>query len=296
MMRMMLALTLAVLCTAAERPDLAARVVHPDPAKYRHITAVHGGAGAMDYGTMIGADVLETNLIFLHRGVIYPKSGIGAHFHNECEEMYVILDGPAEFTVDGRTSVLTGPSGAPTRAGHSHGIYNPGDKPIQWLNINVGMTKAYDTFNLNDTRVGAPIDAVPTFMTLRLDRSLLKPVEKMRNGAGIVQYRRALGPSVFATAWSYVDHVLIPAKASIGPIAQADMSEVYYVLGGEGSVTIEDQTAPLRTGDAIAIKLGERNAFAATGGAPLEMMVIGVARDLAAKRAFAAIDNPARRN
>ena len=48
---------------------------------------------------------LDTNLFFLHRGFIAPKSGIGAHFHNQCEEMFVIFDGEAQFTVDGRTSV-----------------------------------------------------------------------------------------------------------------------------------------------------------------------------------------------
>ena len=28
--------------------------------------------------------------------------------------------------------------------GHSHGIYNPTDKPVQWMNINVDATKAYE--------------------------------------------------------------------------------------------------------------------------------------------------------
>ena len=62
----------------------------------------------MDFRAMLGADALDTNLIFFHRGVIAPKSGIGEHFHNKCEEMFVILDGEAQFTVDGRTSLLSG--------------------------------------------------------------------------------------------------------------------------------------------------------------------------------------------
>ncbi len=62
---------------------------------------------------------LGTNLFFLHRGIIPPGGGIGAHFHNHCEEMFVILDGESQFTVDGRTSLLKGPAGAPTRLGRS---------------------------------------------------------------------------------------------------------------------------------------------------------------------------------
>jgi quercetin dioxygenase-like cupin family protein len=53
--------------------------------------------------------IAHTDPIFLHRGVIQPRSGIGQHFHNDCEEMFVILDGEAELTIDGRTSLIHQP-------------------------------------------------------------------------------------------------------------------------------------------------------------------------------------------
>src|SRR5690606_3052348 len=155
----------------AAAPSLSQRIAKTDPTKYRQATSVHGGAGAMKFGSLLGTDALDTNFIFLHRGELQPGGGIGAHFHNDCEEMFVILDGEAQFTIDGRTSVRTGPAGAPTRAGHSHGIYTATDKPVQWMNINVGTTKVYDACDLGDPRVGAPLDPIPTVMTLRLDRS-----------------------------------------------------------------------------------------------------------------------------
>src|SRR5271154_6466030 len=164
----------AAVPTAAQ--PLSQRIGHSDPAHRQHLAAVHDGAGSMDFGPILGASALSTNLIFVHRGVIQPHSGIGEHFHNRCEEMFVILDGEAQFTIDGRTSVLRGPAGAPDRMGHAHAIYNATDQPVQWLNINVGLTKIYDTFNLSDARVGVPIDAVPQFISMHLDRSLLKPV------------------------------------------------------------------------------------------------------------------------
>ena len=274
---------------------LAQRIVHTDPTKYRNGKAVHGGAGSMDFGTLLGADALDTNFIFLHRGVIHPKSGIGAHFHNEVEEMFVILDGEAQFTIDGRTSVLKAPAGAPTVAGHSHAIYNHTDKPIQWVNINVGMAKIYDAFDLGDPREGVALDPIPTFMTLRLDRDRLRPQTNFRGGTGTVQYRQALGPSVFRTTWSYMDHILIPPGASVGPDAQADMSEVYYVLGGEGTMTLNGQSAPIKTWDAIPVRLGETKGLRNTGTQPLELMVIGVARNQETKRAYVQATFPRRR-
>src|SRR3954470_1782644 len=184
---------------AANPPRLALsdRIAHTDPARYRSAPSVHGGAGTLDFFALFNADVIDANLQFLHRGVIRPKSGIGQHFHNYCEEMFVILDGEAQFTIDGRTSTLKGPAGAPSRMGHSHAIYNATDKPVQWLNINVASFRGiYDNFDLGDDRVGAALDAAPQFISMQLDRARLQPVAAMQGGNGTVQYRRALPPAV----------------------------------------------------------------------------------------------------
>jgi mannose-6-phosphate isomerase-like protein (cupin superfamily) len=82
---------------------------------------------------------LQVMNYFVHRGILKQKSSLGNHFHNNCEEMYVILDGEAQFTVDGRTSQLKAPLGAPCRLSHSHALYNPTDGPVQFLNIDVSM-------------------------------------------------------------------------------------------------------------------------------------------------------------
>jgi hypothetical protein len=97
------------------REPLAQRIVHTDASKYRSAKGVHGGAGQLDYMGLLDSHSLDTNLYFLHRGILQPKSGIGHHFHNQCEEMFVIFDGEAQFTIDGRTSLLKGPAGAPCR-------------------------------------------------------------------------------------------------------------------------------------------------------------------------------------
>jgi len=68
--------------------------------------AVHGGAGEIGFETRLDAESLNTNLIFVHRGILAPKGGIGHHYHNQMEEMFVILDNEAQFTIDGRTAAL----------------------------------------------------------------------------------------------------------------------------------------------------------------------------------------------
>ncbi|HEY1877818.1 MAG TPA: cupin domain-containing protein [Rhizomicrobium sp.] len=283
-----LLLTAATVPTQLQAQALASRITHYDLNKTANSKAVHDGAGSMNFGPLMTDKTLSTDLIFLHRGVLHAHSGIGQHFHNHCEEMFVVFDGEAEFTINGRTSLLTGTVGAPDRMGSSHAIYNPTDHDVEWMNINVGTSKVYDAFNLGDDRVGAPKDKIPQFVTMHLDKALLKPTAVQG-----VSRRRALGPSVFYTPWAYVDHVLVQPGATLPQTRYADMSEAYYVISGDGSVTLNGESVAVKKGDAIPVDLNQAKSFKG-GSAPLELMIIGVARNMAAKNAYAA--NPDNEN
>jgi mannose-6-phosphate isomerase-like protein (cupin superfamily) len=161
--------------------------------------------------------------------------------------------------------------------GHSHAIYNPSDKPVEFMNINVAQIKGhYDAFNLDDARVGAPKDAIPTFMTMHLDKKLLRPMANYRGGQGTVQYRRALDGDVFLTNWAYVDHLLIPPGGSEGQHYHKGVEEIYYVLNGDGQVQVNAETAAIHKGDGVPIRFNEAHSIVNNGSADLELMIVGI--------------------
>jgi mannose-6-phosphate isomerase-like protein (cupin superfamily) len=292
--RLLAPLAVAVIATAplaGQGPaSLADRIAHTDPAQFQQRASVHQGAGPMAYMGLFNSSTFQTNLNFLHRGVIPPGGGIGHHFHNASEEIFLIFNGEAEFTINGRTSRLRGPVGVPVVMGNSHAIYNPTNENLQWMNISVSALKGEaGAFDLDDPRVGVELDPIPVFMTMPLERERLRPVQNMHGGQGTVQYRRALQPTVFRTPWAYVDHMLVEPGASIGAHRHRAVTEFYYVMAGSGTVAISTgggggeggwETAPIRMGDAIPIHLNESHSFENTGNQPLEFLVVGVARDM----------------
>ena len=270
-----LLLTITALNTFSQ--SLNKRVVHNNPTNYRQLNAVHAGAGQMKFTGLFGSQALATNLLYLHAGEIPDKAGIGQHFHHTIEEMYVIFDGEAEYTVNGRTSKIKGPALVPCKMGDAHAVYNSSGKTLKWMNFGVSTTKGRgDNFDLGDTRVGAPLDPIPQFVSGQLKRELLKPNSTAYPGNGVL-YRRIFGPDIFSTMWDHVDHVIIPAGTTAGPRKMEGFEEVYYVVKGSGTFTVNSDSASIKADDAFYGSLSEALMIANRGNEDLELLVVGVA-------------------
>lgn len=251
------------------------RIVHNNPANYRPLSAVHAGAGQMKFTGLLGSQLLAANLLYLHAGEIPDKAGIGQHFHHTIEEMYVILDGEAEFTINGRTSKIKGPAVVPCKLGNAHGVYNSSGKTLRWLNFGVSTVKGRgDNFDLGDNLVGAKLDPIPQFVSGQLKRESMRSNANAYPGANIL-YKRIFSPDIFSTTWDHVDHVIITAGTT-GSRKMDGFEEIYYVIKGNGKVLFNSDSATVQADDAFYGLSGETIKFSGNDKEDLELLVIGI--------------------
>jgi len=232
------------------------RIGHTDPDRFHESKNCHHGAGTIYYMSLW--DEFETHWMFIHRGVMPPGTGIGHHFHDNCEEMYVILSNAARFTHNGNTADLTAGAMVPCCMGESHGIYNHTDYGTQYINLGVaGADGKYDCRNLNDSLEDAlpgPTDRLPV-RYIDLSKLMISG-GPAHDGKGKLDFRRIWSHETFKTNWGFIDHILLPPDTSIGYHKHETVEECYMILSGKGRMTVDDETVEVFAGDAIPNRLG----------------------------------------
>ena len=251
-----------------------------DPSKYMNAKFPHGGAGTVRYMELTPGELFTSQFLFLHRGIMDPKSSLGEHVHRRMEEMYFVLDGSvAQFTVNGRTSELAGPCMALCPMGASHGIYNPNDKPFELMNIGIAYeNRKYDAVDLgkqNDLS-NATLESPPRFLWSVLDTRLMHEMPSLYNGKGKMLYRRVWDTDSFRTNCVFVNHYLLPSGSSIGYHKHEIMEEVYYIFKGTGKATVDGKTISVKAGDAISVLLNGSHGLENDSNGDLEVISIAV--------------------
>jgi mannose-6-phosphate isomerase-like protein (cupin superfamily) len=248
-----------------------------DPAKYKEFKGAHGGAGILKYQELYGADFFETPVMFIHRGVLMPKSSIGEHVHKDMEEMYFVFNAPAEFTVNGHTALLPAGSNVLCPMGFSHGIYNNSDTPLEWLNIAVGIEKGKGrAIDLGEDLTKQTIESPAPFKWSQFDETLMRPAANAHGGKGSIMFRRLWAEDSFRTPWFFVDHCVLPPDTSIGYHCHDTIEEIYFIKEGTGRMTSNDVTRDVKPGDCIPCTLRDAHGLYNNSNKPLVMFNFSV--------------------
>ena len=91
-------------------------------------------------------------------------------------------------------------------------------------------------------------------------------------GKGAVLFRRIL-ESEFQSKVSFLDYTVLPPGASIGYHLHRDTEEVYIILGGTGTMSVDQEAARVVRGDVILNPKGGSHGLVNDGPENLEILV-----------------------
>jgi len=266
-----------------------------NPAEYQ---AVDYGGGIIYEMTLIDNALMETDIAYIKRGILPARTGIGEHRHDNVEEMYMVFNAPAEFTVDGNTSELPAGSAVLCPLGSSHALYNNSDETIQFLTMAVANKKgvldeniaygpvpgfgAGDSSNINMQQTGRKnivLETPAKFRWAQFDKSLTKWVGPAHIGSKLILNRRPWLDGNFETNWVRIGHCILPPGSSIGYHQHNGIEEVYYVMSGEGRSTTNDVTWDVKAGDALPCTIHDSHGLYNNSDGDLDIFVLMVAKE-----------------
>ena len=245
---------------------------------YRDVSDCHKGAGTIKLVGLIDHTVFDTNFHAVSRAEIPPGCSIGEHLHRHMEEIFIILNSPAQHTVNGRTAELPAGSCVPCLKGQSHGIYNHTGTTLEWLYFAVTEVKGKgDAIDYGDDLTNKKIVSPPPFLWTNLDNRLLKPASNAHKGKGEIFFRRMWNKDSFKTNWEFLDHCILPPGTSIGYHQHNMIEEVYYIASGSGRMTVNDHTWDVGPGDAVPCTLHDSHGLFNNGSEDIVLIVCSCA-------------------
>jgi mannose-6-phosphate isomerase-like protein (cupin superfamily) len=95
-------------------------------------------------------------------------------------------------------------------------------------------------------------------------------------GEGKILFNRVFHEDAFQGPWNFVDYAVLPPGKSIGVHTHGDNEELYLVLEGEGTMTLDGREFPVRPGHVILNRAEGSHGLKNTGAEPLKLFVVEV--------------------
>ena len=87
---------------------------------------------------------------------------------------------------------------------------------------------------------------------------------------------RPLTGSDVAGPWHFVDYAVLPPGSSIGLHEHGDDEELYFILEGEGMMTVDEECRRVRKGDLILNRPGGTHGLKNDSDQALSILVVEV--------------------
>ena len=92
----------------------------------------------LDYSPIVSGSTVDGCKVSVHESSLTPQSEPHPPHHHNGEEMFLMLEGVLEVTINGKSSRISRGSVAFIGSGDQHGIRNPGEIPARYYVIELG--------------------------------------------------------------------------------------------------------------------------------------------------------------
>jgi mannose-6-phosphate isomerase-like protein (cupin superfamily) len=226
------------------------RVIDAGAAAWSIITDVHGAAGVSGWKQLLPGRTLRGPWEAVELARI-PAVGVsGVHRHTRTHEVYFILSGHGEFSIDGRVVPMPAGHVAITPTGSSHGLRGIDTTDVTWLVAEVPARSVWErTMNPQPS----PSDITPVDLTRVGVLDLTDDIAPLRQ---VGTRDLAAGERLDLTA--------------------TDTEVFAYVVTGAAVVTCGATEYPVSADTGVTLSRGERAVVAATEPARLFWVSAGI--------------------
>jgi len=102
----------------------------------------HDGVGTISVRQLLGIEPklpgvpgfpedFSSCIRFMHETTLPPHTSVGLHEHSDNEELYFVIEGKGQMTVDGETAVMEPGDVCLTKSGSSHTFKNIGETDLK---------------------------------------------------------------------------------------------------------------------------------------------------------------------
>lgn len=101
--------------------------------------------------------------------------------------------------------------------------------------------------------------------------------EGSHGGVGKVELYEIWSQVDFKSNMDFFDRVVVPPNSTIGYHQHGENEEMYIILEGEGTMTIDDKTVVIRKGDMILNPKGGKHGLRNNSGSNIDILIVQIA-------------------
>ena len=95
-------------------------------------------SGKLEYRPLVNGKTVDGCKVAVHESQLAPQSEPHPPHHHDGEEIFMMLGGTLEVTINGKSSRISRGSVAFIGSGDEHGIRNPGETPARYYVVELG--------------------------------------------------------------------------------------------------------------------------------------------------------------